>query len=191
MIPPGQGPVRRTPERGAVPRRPARRNRAGLLLLSCAAWPGLWALPAGISAQLRVGGHFVHAAESFGGASGVGLRAGVAIPLLPLDVMASWARFSPECPPGEPDCGLTGLTLDANFRIPVPLVRPYLSGGIAYRSLDPVDPGDDGGVLGPGLGAGAEVALARLRLFGEARYEWVDAPEDQLLWRLGVLFDLL
>lgn len=104
---------------------------------------------------------------------------GVAIPVLPLDTMASWARFSPECRSDEPDCELTGLTLDANFRIPVPLIHPYVSAGIAYRRLSPVQPGEEAGALGPGLGAGVDVALARLHLFGEARYEWVDAPADR------------
>ena len=152
---------------------------------------GLWILPAETSGQLRVGSYLVHAANSFGGASGVGLRAGVAVPVLPLDIMASWARFSPKCPPGESDCELTGLTLEANFRIPVPVIHPYVSGGIAYRRLGPVQPGEEADALGPGVGAGVDVGLARFHLFGEARYEWVDAPEKQLLWRLGILFDIL
>ena len=182
--------VYRTPERAVAKRSSTRLNRLGLLL-PCGVWMGLWILPAETSGQLRVGSHFVHAAESFGGASGVGLRAGVALPALPLDIMASWARFSPECPPDELDCELTGLTLDANFRIPLPFIHPYFSGGIAYRSLGPVQPGEEADALGAALGAGLDVALARLHLFGEARYEWVDAPEKQLLWRLGILFDVL
>ncbi len=52
-----------------------------------------------------------------------------------------------------------------------------------------MQPGEEADTLGPGLGAG--VALARLHLFGEARYEWVDAPKKQRLWRLGILFDIL
>ena len=93
-------------------------------------------------------------------------------------------------PPEDPDCGLYGLTLDANFRLLFPLVRPYISAGLAYRNISPVEIGGDETVAGLGLGLGVDVALAGVRLFGESRYEFLDAPEKQFLWRLGALFEV-
>ncbi len=103
--------------------------------------------------------------------------------------MASGEYFFPDCPAEDTNCGLYGLTLDANFRLPFPLVRPYITGGLAYRNISSVSSSDET-VAGLALGAGLDVALGGIRAFGETRYEFVDAPEKQFLWRIGLLFPL-
>ena len=166
------------------------RGRGGLLLVSVLLI-ALVTSPATVDAQLHLGGHVVRAADAFDGTQGLGLRVGVDLPALPFDLMASGEHFFPDCAPDEPNCGLGGLTLDANFRLVFPLVRPYISAGLAYRNIDPPTNGADESVAGLGLGLGVDVALAGVRLFGETRYEFVDAPEKQFLWRLAILFEVL
>ncbi len=146
--------------------------------------------PSSLEAQLRLGSHVVRATEAFGGAYGVGLRAGIDVPVLPFDLMASGEYFFPDCPPEESDCGLHGATVDANFRLVFPIVRPYISAGLAYRNLSPPALGVDESVAGLTVGLGLDVAIAGVRAFGESRYEFVDAPEKQFIWRLGVLFQI-
>ena len=168
----------------------------GESLLPAALFPGVLVAaclilsPSPADGQLRIGGHVVKAADAFDGSYGLGLGAGIDFPLLPFDLMASGEYFFADCPPEDPDCGLYGLTLDANFRLLFPLVRPYISAGLAYRNISPVEIGGDETVAGLGLGLGVDVALAGVRLFGESRYEFLDAPEKQFLWRLGVLFEV-
>ena len=146
--------------------------------------------PGSGAAQLRLGGHLVTAHDAFDGTLGIGVRAGLDPPVLPFELMASGEYFFPDCPPGVTGCGLYGLTVDANFRIVFPLVRPYLQAGLAYRNVDPAAPNEDESVIGPALGAGVDVGLSGIRIFGEGRYEFVDAPEKQFVWRLGALFEV-
>lgn len=158
--------------------------RAPVLALAAASLGTMAA--SGAEAQLVFGGHVVSAADAFGGTYGAGLRAGLDLPALPFDLMASGEYFFPDCPPALDDCGLRGVTLDANFRMVFPLVRPYLTGGLARRRT--VEDDAEDASTGIALGAGVDVALGGVRAFGEARYEFVDAPEKQVVWRLGLLF---
>lgn len=162
------------------------RNLAALLLLSTS----LFLFPSPSEAQFRWGGHMVHAARSFGGATGAGLRAGIDVPVMPLDLVASGEYFFPDCPQGMGGCGLQGITLDANFRMLTPLVRPYGTGGLAYRRLSPGGEAPSQTESGIALGVGIDASLGTLRGFGEARWEFVGAPRNQLVWRLGVLMGL-
>ena len=180
------------PERRGVPFV----GRVGAFILPAALSPAVLVAaylilsPSAADAQLRVGGHLVKAADTFDGSYGLGLRAGIDFPLLPFDLMASGEYFFPNCPPEDSDCGLYELTLDANFRLLFPLVRPYISAGLAYRNISPMQIGADETVAGLGLGLGVDVELAGVRLFGESRYEFLNAPEKQFLWRLGALFEV-
>ena len=140
--------------------------------------------------QLRVGGHLVSAQDAFSGTLGVGVRAGIDSPLLPFEIVASGEYFFADRPPEESGCGLYGLTADANFRIVFPVVRPYVSAGFAYRNIDPAADNQDQSVVGPALGVGLDVGLSGIRIFGESRCEFVDAPEKQFVWRLGAMFEV-
>jgi hypothetical protein len=143
-----------------------------------------------VAAQLRIGGHFVSAQDTFAGTQGVGVRVGFDPPILPFELMVSGEYFFTDCPPGESGCGRYGLTADANFRIVLPLVRPYLSAGLAYRNMDMAAPTQDEFVVGPTLGVGVDVGLSGLRLVGESRYEFMEAPDKQFVWRLGAMFEV-
>jgi hypothetical protein len=139
-------------------------------------------------AQFHWGPHAVHASKSFDGATGVGLRAGIGLPMVPIGLTASGEHFFPSCPDGS-GCGLRGITVDGTYRpFPFPIVRPYVTGGVAYRNFDPGTGAGSEDVSGLAAGAGIDVSLGGLRAFGEVRYEFVDAPSSQGVWRLGVLF---
>lgn len=146
--------------------------------------------PGSAAAQFHLGGHLVTAQDAFDGTLGMGVRAGIDPPVLPFELMASGEYFFADCPPGESGCGLYGLTVDANFRLVFPVVTPYIQAGLAYRNIDPAAPNEDESVTGPALGAGVDVGLSGIRIFGEGRYEFVDAPEKQFVWRLGALFQV-
>lgn len=144
-------------------------------------------VPGPVWAQLRIGAHAAQAMDVFDGTLGVGARVGVEIPVLPFDLFATGEYFLPDCPPGNDGCGLRGASIEANFRMMVPVVRPYLTGGVAYREFNP-----GGGEIrvsdtGVALGAGVDIGLGRARLFGEGRYEFLKAPERQVVVRIGLM----
>jgi hypothetical protein len=105
-------------------------------------------------------------------------------------VIGSAEYFFPECGNSQSDCGLHGLTLDANLRMVIPLLRPYGVVGLSHRRLSPGGDLLEKESTGLAVGGGVDVALGGIRLFGEGRYEFLDAPERQILWRLGILFGL-
>jgi len=144
-------------------------------------------LPSHGEGQLRWGAHGVQAQDAFGGTYGAGLRLGLEAPFLPFDLFATGEYFLPDCPPGADGCGLRGASIEANMRMVFPVVRPYISGGLAYRQFTA-----GGGVptetsSGVTVGAGVDIGLGRVRLFGEGRYEFVKAPERQRVLRIGIL----
>jgi hypothetical protein len=148
------------------------------------------AAPGKATAQVNWGGHVAHAADAFGGTYGVGLRLGIDLPALPFDLVATGEHFFPDCPAGHGGCSFNGFTLDGNFRIAFPVIRPYITAGLAYRSYSPGGDGPDDSATGPAVGLGADLSLGGIRVFGETRYEFVDAPENEFVWRLGLLFAL-
>lgn len=150
--------------------------------------PAAAVAPGTASAQINWGAHVAHAADVFGGTYGVGLRLGIDLPALPFDLLGSGEFYFPDCPSGQGGCGFKGLALDANFRMVFPVIRPYVAAGLAYRSYSPGGDGADDNGTGPALGVGADVSLAGVRVFGETRYEFVGAPENEFVWRLGLLF---
>jgi hypothetical protein len=85
----------------------------------------------------------------------------------------------------------------AKFRFPIPLLKPFISGGGAYRTFtdlpNNITPTHNALVLGGGL----ELRISRLRLSGEARWlHWNSPPNNQNGIRLGqnqgeVLFGLI
>jgi hypothetical protein len=146
---------------------------------------GLLAGP--LSGQVSLGVHGVSATDAFGGTQGVGGRLAFSLPLLPVDFMASAETFFPDC--GDLDCSLRGVSLDASMDLlPLPVVRPYVTGGFTIRRFDTGLGEGTREARGLNAGAGVNVGLAGLRLFGEGRYEFFRAPERQTVFRLGILF---
>lgn len=145
--------------------------------------------PAAVDAQFRVGGHAAHAGNAFGGSSGLGVRAGFDLPFAPLGVTASAEYFFPDCASEADGCGLRGYGVDANFRMVLPVVRPYVSGGLVYRRLAPGGGLDARTHSGLAAGAGVDVSLSAVRAFGEGRYEFV-SPVRQAVWRVGLLMSV-
>jgi len=137
--------------------------------------------------QVAIGAHGVSAADAFGGSRGLGARLAFGLPIFPLELLGTVEHFFPDCE--DRDCSLQGISLDASLDLlPLPLVRPYVTGGYTVRR---VDTGLGEGSVdrrGVNLGAGLKVTFPGFRVFGEGRYELVRAPERQTLVRIGVLF---
>jgi hypothetical protein len=84
----------------------------------------------------------------------------------------------------------------AKFRFPIPLLKPFISAGGAYRSFtdlpNNVTPTHNAFVVGGGL----ELRIAKLRLSGEARYLRWGSPSNNNVVRLAqsqgeVLFGII
>ena len=149
-------------------------------------------LPGSAAGQFFWGGHAAYTGYQDGG-TGAGLHLGLDFPLLPVDVVGSAEWFSPSCRADREGCSLWGATLDANLRLPIPLVRPYLTGGLSYRKFGL------GGELGSqdksgiNLGVGVDVNLG-IRAFADWRWEFLGESEAQEFggWvgRIGLNFNL-
>ena len=141
--------------------------------------------------QFFLGGHAAWTSYQDGGLGG-GARLGLDLPVLPVDILGVAEFFSPSCEPGRDGCSFWGATLDANVRLPIPLVRPYLTGGLSFRSADLSS--DEGKVDGTGfaVGGGLDVALV-IRIFADYRYEFFENEKRALegsVVRLGINFNL-
>lgn len=65
----------------------------------------------------------------------------------------------------------------AKWRFPIPVLKPFLVGGGAWRTFTDLPANVGASSNGYGGGAGLELRLARLRLSGEVRYFRWQAPE--------------
>ena len=118
-----------------------------------------------------VGGVFgARARDSFGGTNGIGVEAGVSLPLVPLEVFAAGTLFRPACS----GCDLQGWSLGGKFSVlPLPVLHPYVTFGRTWRDLEDLSNGlmlDDRGFFG---GVGLEVAMPGFGIFAEGRYEFL------------------
>ena len=148
----------------------------------------------GAEAQyFRFGAH-VPFATSLGGGDdltdpswGIGGRVGLEPPLFPC---ALWGTVDYMFPGGD-GTSYQNFALDANVRLPIPLLEPYVSGGYQARRFD------DGSVSdvyhGWTLGGGIRFSFI-VNAFLEARREFYGdeqelvGDDDQWLIRLGLLF---
>jgi hypothetical protein len=141
---------------------------------------------------IDVGIHLARASDILDGTTGLGGQVAVRPPGLPLSLRLAVDRFFPDCPEIEggsgDDCGAWGFTVDANLAFPMPMLRPYASGGLVRRSIDPGSPLEDADEEGIALGGGLELNLLGLNAFGEARYEILDSVDDGWVFRLGFVF---
>lgn len=141
---------------------------------------------------IDIGVHAVRASDILDGTTGLGGQVAVRSPAFPVTLRLAVDRFFPDCPDIEgasnDDCGAWGLTLDANLAFPMPVLRPYASGGLVRRSIDLGSSLGDAAEAGIALGGGLELGLLGLNAFAEARYEILDSVDDGWIFRLGLLF---
>lgn len=161
-----------------------RRFRPLATVLPLALLLALLAAAAPASAQLAFGVHGARANETDGGAWGGGAKVELTLPALPVGVVLAGDYFDLD------EGSLLGWSLDAKAGFPLPVVKPYGTAGVVTRRLDPGDDDDPQTDTetnaGPGLGVGVEVEAVALRVFAEARYEFVG--DDQVVWRFGLVF---
>ena len=145
-------------------------------------------LAAPASGQLSWGLHATKAVETRGGTWGGGANLKVGFPVFPLDAVGAIDYFRPDCPQSD-DCTFWGWSLDARFRLPFPIVHPYVTGGWVQRRFDVSNEDDSVTERGVAFGVGLEVdLLGAMQVFLEGRYELVDTPSNQVVWRVGLYF---
>jgi hypothetical protein len=66
----------------------------------------------------------------------------------------------------------------AKFRFPIPVLKPFISGGGAYRTFTNLPPAITPTHNGLVLGGGLELRISRLRLSGEIRWLHWNAPAN-------------
>ncbi len=137
-------------------------------------------------AQLNPGIHVARATDSFGGTNGVGASVELSFPVFPIDLFVAGEYFFPDCGTVD-DCAFMGGSADLHLGLPIPVVTPYVTGGLVYRRTDVG--GGVGAVAKTGYGGGVGLNLGALVLgaYAEVRYEVVD-PDDQVVVRLGLRF---
>lgn len=103
---------------------------------------------------------------------------GLQVPLLPVGARADvmWHHFPSDV--GNAINAYGGM-LNGTLRLPMPIVRPYLIGGVGlmHQADEPhgnhIDEGEGGTEFAFGIGAGAQLRLLLFRAFIEARYlDW-------------------
>lgn len=131
-----------------------------------------------------------YAVDTFGGTTGVGGQIGYDFIGLPVEVFGGGEYFFPDC--DIESCSFWGGYLEGQLRLPFPLVRPYGLAGFTYRSFenlrtseDTVDSSSAGGLA---AGGGLDLNLLALRVFVDARYEFLGDPVEQWVVRVGLNF---
>ena len=111
-----------------------------------------------VDAQIKFGVHgaaitgldeVVIAGQNVGvpsGTYGIGGRAMLDPPLLPVALVASGTKYFP-----EGDGSLWTATLAAQLRIPLPIIKPYVTGGYQIRPEDAAGNSQNGLMVGAGL----------------------------------------
>jgi hypothetical protein len=69
----------------------------------------------------------------------------------------------------------------AKFRLPIPLLKPFVAAGGAYRTFNDLPPGVTATHNAFVVGGGLELKVSKLRISGEARYlRWGQPPTTDL-----------
>ena len=105
---------------------------------------------------------------------------GVNLPLLPLAIRVdgSLAHFSPQGFSGHDN--LWSGTANLVYKFGVPIVQPYLFGGLGYYYTN-VDAASSGSKFGLNIGGGVSVHIPLLfSVFGELRYHYVVNPGNAI-----------
>lgn len=107
-------------------------------------------------------------ASDFNGTFGLGARAALQPPLLPVGLVAQGVYYFP-----EGDGSYMTYSLAAQLRLPLPLISPYAIGGWQFRRSS--GGGESDTQSGAMIGAGVQLNLG-LSLFLEGTMEFNDAP---------------
>lgn len=120
---------------------------------------GLAVLANPVDAQLlKLGGHVamisgLEEASSLQGELGFGARAGVEAPTAPIGAYVSATYFMPDCD----ECSYWTGSLFGKVGLPLPIVAPYLQGGIQRRAsaVGDLEAAESGFFIGLGVGFGS------------------------------------
>lgn len=142
-----------------------------------------------VDAQIKLG---VHVAQISGladvsaldGTFGFGARAGLQAPALPIGVFASATYFSPDCD----DCSYWTGSLFGKLGLPLPIVAPYVLGGVQRRATTAgaLEASENGIFVGLG------VQLQKLFIEGAMEFNEDDpaVPDfdnDPIVFKAGIL----
>lgn len=133
------------------------------LLLTATTLVALAAMASPAAAQLKIGvhgatitslGEVTNNTETFdlSGDFGLGGKLMFDFPMLPIALIAGGEYYFPDC--GTVDCSYYSALVGANLYLPLPVIKPYLTGGLQYRKLDlnvAGTEGDSGAVVGLGV----------------------------------------
>ncbi len=159
-------------------------DRRALCIVLAAA--GLGAGSPEASAQLNPGIHVARASDAFGGVNGVGGSVELSFPLFPIDLFVAGDYFFPDCGSAD-ECSFLGGSADLHLSLPVPVLTPYVTGGLVYRRTDLGQGAGATAETGLGGGVGAHLGTLVVGAYAEVRYEVVD-PDDQVVFRIGIRF---
>lgn len=135
--------------------------------------------PPGAEAQISLGGQASRASNRFDDSqAGVGVKAALGLPAVPVEVQGSFDYFFPDC--GE-DLECDFWELNGNVVLRLPLVgaplRPYGGLGLAFQRISVDDASLD--ATGASIIAGFELgATPVIRPFVEVRYEIIDERDE-------------
>jgi hypothetical protein len=139
-------------------------------------------VPAG--GQVSLGGHLARTPEPFGVSRGIGARLEFGAPLIPLFVAVSGEYFFTGCAMG--DCDLRGVSVDANYAITIPLLRPWVGVGWSVRQSE--EGGRKRTERGVNVGIGGALMLSSFHPFVDVRYRPSKILSGRpLVLRLGVM----
>lgn len=141
----------------------------------------------GAQGQVHFGIHAARATKApNGAANGLGASLELAVPVLPVDVMAAADWFHPDCGTAS-GCSYMGAGADIHLTMPSPVLQPYALAGVVLRRVKAgsgVDAVTDKGVA---LGVGLNLNGLVMGAYGEARYEFVTS-DHPLVFRIGIRF---
>jgi opacity protein-like surface antigen len=144
--------------------------------------------PQAAQGQFIIGAHAAWSGYAEG-SPGAGARLGWDLPVLPIDFVGVAEFFSPNCPANTTGCSFWGATLDANLRLPIPMIRPYLTGGLSYRSGKLREDAESESSSGVNIGVGLDVRIV-VRIFADYRYEFLTNDLEGPVARAGLIFNL-
>lgn len=140
-------------------------------------------------AQIKLGAHVamisgISDVQELDGILGFGARAGIQAPALPIGVFASATYFNPDCD----DCGYWTGSLFGKLGLPLPIVSPYLLGGVQRRATS----AGDLSAADNGIFVGLGVQLQKLFIEGAMEFNEDDpsVPDfdnDPIVFKAGIL----
>jgi hypothetical protein len=151
--------------------------------------------PALEAQAFRIGAQGTYSSRTFQDAWGVGGRAAVGIPLLPIEILGVFDYYFPSCPAGEGTCSAWGGVVNVMFADGRD--GPYIGAGGVYNYAEAPGADDDGNTVqrefkdwGFNLNAGIVIDwLPVINPFFDFRYEWYTGDaDDQFVLGFGIIY---